>query len=536
MSPSQIRERFEASVTRAKSGALLVAALHLLSRFFGCCALTWATVVLLGGFSTSLRSLDFFLVSALLLLEGARLFIVQVFSKILSKTLFRESHRPEEFLFKDTQYDKANCLDILGQAISFIFVSVNLVITVGRFSLTGGYALSGDDSSKNWNTVYALYIFYVLVMVNSSLAILSALIRPSLRRRCDCQPSDKTSIQQNCLLSFHDEVYKTALGMGFPEADQLDILEFAYTKLSSDFKRNIRPPLIKAQNKDLICYLYHNQQGIALTCEYLKGADVWNMLVAANLPGFWAEEQRIEHQIALFWALRKRMYGAGKDAESALNSIECLAQTWSAMPMSKPYPFLINHPASTINIVDTLVQLLLEPIRPTLLFQLRAFEACCQNTQVLQHLYGGRSPQEAQELCQQLQATIAGGQHEIAEVMLPEMCRKLFKYVSEKGIWMTTKIYAGNALLSLLCYGMGELGEDVIKTLQGPVEEFIDPARARGEEGKLPYFWFNDMIVVEKIRRKLQLPRYLWWEGVRIRSPDGAELSLERALALLQDL
>ncbi|KAI5083068.1 hypothetical protein GOP47_0002811 [Adiantum capillus-veneris] len=534
------RKAFELKVEKAKNGALLVAVLHLLSRFFGYCALTWATVVLLGGFSSSLRILDFFLISCLLLLEGARLFIVQVFSKILSKTFFRESHRPEDFEFKDMQYSKANRMDMYGQAISGILAIASFISTMVRFGLHGDPPLSGVGSDKNRNLVYALYAFYLLVILNSFLGLSSAVLRPFLRARCDGVPTNNSLIKQNSLMRFHDEVYRMAMNDGIVEADQLDILEFAYAKLSSDYKRNIRPPLMKAQNKDLFCYLYHNQQGIAMTCEYLSSTDVWKQLVAANLPGFWAEEPRIESQVALFWALQKRVYGAGKDAESALNSIEFLGQTWANLAESKTYPFLINDPASGKNIVDTLVYLLLDPIRPTLLFQLRAFEACCRNTQVLQHIFGGRSPQEAQGLCQQLQGMIAGNQqHGIpeAEANLREICFKLFTYVSKKGIWMTTKIYAGHALLSLLCYGEGEMASDVLTSLQGPVKEFIDPAKAQGEGGRRPYFWLNDVILVEKIRKKLRMEGYGDnWGKVLIRGPDGTELALRDALAQIEHL
>lgn len=532
-SPSELRDDFEMKVRRAKIGAILVSVLHQLSRFFGLCALTWATVVLLGGFAASLRTLDFFMVSSLLLLEGARLVIVHAFSNILSRTLFRESDSPEEFKFKDMQSFIANLLNITGQVMSSLLASTTLVSGIARFIFTRSHGLSGNSSDKGSNLVYALYIFYVLVMGNSFLAILSGLLRPWLRCRCDGEPS------QNCLMAFHDEVYKKAINVGFQEADQIDILEFAYTKLSSDYRRNIRPPLIKAQNKDLIRYLYHNQQGIAMACEYLSSTDVWKQVVAANLPGFWVEESKIELQVALFWALRRKMYGAGKDAESALNSIEALGKKWAAMS-KPPHPFLINapdsvtnnivHMDSATNIVDTLVQLLLKPIRPTLLFQLRAFEACCRNSQVVQHLYGGHSPEEAQEMCQELQNMIVSRQQEKSEAPLQELCRKLFKDVKENGIRTTTKIYAGNALLSLLRYGTGKVGEEAMKSLREPVEKFLDPAKEQGNGRKRPYFWLEEMILVEEIREQLQLGMYQRWEGVRIRSPDGTKLPLERAL------
>ncbi|MCO5591120.1 hypothetical protein L7F22_045098 [Adiantum nelumboides] len=120
-SPSQIKEAFE--VLGAKNGTLLVAVLHLLSRFFGFYALTWAIVVLLGGFASTLCTLDFFLV----LVKSARLFIVQVFSKILKKTFFRKSHHLEDFVFKDMQYSTTNCMEMVGQVVSGILASASFI-------------------------------------------------------------------------------------------------------------------------------------------------------------------------------------------------------------------------------------------------------------------------------------------------------------------------------------------------------------------------------------------------------------------------
>ncbi|MCO5596649.1 hypothetical protein L7F22_050717 [Adiantum nelumboides] len=358
--PSQIRDAFEAKVRKARNGALLVACLDLLSRLFAICLLALASIVLRGGSSSALRTFDFLLIYALLLLEGARLFISEAFHKLLTKTLFQESHRPEDFEFKDMQDSKGNRLHLIGQTLTLVFTSTSLTSIAMRSFLTGSHSsLSGNDSG---NVAYATYLFYLVVMVNSLLTISSTLLHAFLRSHCDGGASDMSQGKQNCLARYHDEVYRMAMDVGFLEASQLDVLEFAFTKLLSDYKRNIRPPLIKAQNKDLLCYMYHNQQGIAMCCGYLKFPNVWKQLVAANLPGFWVQEQRIELQVALFWALRERMCGAGKDAESALNSIACLAQSWDDMPKSKPYPFLINDPATATNIVDTLVHLILEPL------------------------------------------------------------------------------------------------------------------------------------------------------------------------------
>ncbi|KAI5067642.1 hypothetical protein GOP47_0018170 [Adiantum capillus-veneris] len=544
---------FDDRASRAKMNALLVAGLQLLSRFMGYCALTWATVVLLGGFAPALRLLDFYLISSLLLAEGMRLFIVQTFSKLLSRAFFRERPLPEDFEFDDRQASHTLRLDLLGQSLSFILAAASLVSTCVRLVLASqyGYPLSettpDPTQGPSLNLPPALLIFYIIVLCNSIFAVLSSVLRPILRLCYDGSTglstlatlsaacfSQRRDLQEDSLISFQDEVYRIAVDMGLPEADRVDILDFAFTKLAGDYKRNIRPPLIKKLNKDMIRHLYKGKHGIAMACDYLKGAgDMWKQIAAANLPGLWVEESRIESQVALFWALRERMFGAGKDAESALNSVEALGRAWAGLPfLNKQYPFLLKDPATNSTVVDTLVELLLEPIRPTLLFQVRAFEACCRHPHVRHHLYG------AATRCAALQRLILPRlmtgtvRLEIGEGLsrLEKLCCKLQAIVAGGAgdTWQATNIYAGNALVALLCDGgKEELGLDIKFNFATTVNSRIRPAEAANRGGRSPpYFWAADVEVVERLRFRLGLDPYGdQWAQTRIIDTDGNVIS-----------
>ncbi|KAI5067644.1 hypothetical protein GOP47_0018172 [Adiantum capillus-veneris] len=544
---------FDDKARSAKMNALLVAGLQLLSRFTGYCALTWATVVLLGGFASVLRLLDFYLISALLLAEGMRLFIVQTFSKLLSRAFFRERPLPEDFEFDDRQASHALRLDLVGQFFSFILAAASLASTCVRLVLASqcGHALSetnpDPDEGPSINLPPALRIFYVIVLCNSIFALLSSVLRPILRLCYHGSTGLGTTLaacfglkllQEDSLICFHDEVYKIGVEMGLPEADMVDILDFAFTKLAGDYKRNIRPPLIKQLNKDMIRHLYKGQHGIAMACDYLKGAgDMWKQIAAANLPGLWVEESRIESQVALFWALRERMFGAGKDAESALNSVEALGRAWAniksphGLPLNKQYPFLLKDPATSSTVVDTLVELLLEPIRPTLLFQVRAFEACCRHPHVRHHLYIDSAVATCaalQELILPRMAGTVGLQIGEGLSRLEKLCCKLQAIVAGGAgrTWQPTNIYAGNALVALLCDGgKEELGKEIKDNFATTVDSRIKPAEANRGERSPPYFWASDVEVVERLRFRLGLRAYGQWPQTRIIDTDGNVIS-----------
>ncbi|MCO5560968.1 hypothetical protein L7F22_014588 [Adiantum nelumboides] len=501
------RPPFDDDARRSKMKALLAAGLQLVSRFLGFCALSWATVVLLGGFASDLRPLDFYLISALLLADGMRLFIVQTFSKLLSRALFCEPiNRGQNFEFTDMHASNAVRLDLLAQILSLLLAIPSLVFTCICLVLaTRGHSLSEripspSSSPGPGNLPDALLIFYTISLLNSTFAVLSSVLRPILRLSCHGNTvidglalcfSRPASPHQDSLIRYQEEIYKTAMETGLPEADQVDILEFAFTKLGMDCERNVRPPLIKKLKEDLITHLYERQHGIAMACRYLKGAgDIWKQIAAANLPGMWAEEKEIEGQMALFWALRERMYGAGKDGESALNSVEALGRKWAAS--TKPYPFLVKEPGTGATVVETLVELLLKPLRPTLLFQVRAFEACCRNRQVRHYFYEEEMRRTRDRPCAALQALVlsnevaqqglAGPRHMVLDEglsKLQKLCCKLQSVAVGKGgaTWTASNIYAGNAMVALLCDGgQEEMGQEVKDCLADIVRSRINPS------------------------------------------------------------
>eukprot|EP00249_Psilotum_nudum_P025643 c30383_g1_i1 orf=84-296(+) len=65
-------KEYEKKLEHVKKMAFVIVVLHNLTQFVGTCALTWATVVLLGGFASSLKKTHFYTVSVLLIIEAAR--------------------------------------------------------------------------------------------------------------------------------------------------------------------------------------------------------------------------------------------------------------------------------------------------------------------------------------------------------------------------------------------------------------------------------------------------------------------------------
>ena len=80
-----------------KKKALWAAALYKLSRYSDICILAWATLVLLGGFVSSLKQADFYLLFFLLLLQALHFTLSSTFQSLPSAHLFLESHNPNDF-------------------------------------------------------------------------------------------------------------------------------------------------------------------------------------------------------------------------------------------------------------------------------------------------------------------------------------------------------------------------------------------------------------------------------------------------------
>ena len=88
---------YEKSMLQMKKQALWAAALYKLSRYSDICILAWATLVLLGGFVSSLKQADFYLLFFLLLLQALHFTLSSTFQSLPSAHLFLESHNPNDF-------------------------------------------------------------------------------------------------------------------------------------------------------------------------------------------------------------------------------------------------------------------------------------------------------------------------------------------------------------------------------------------------------------------------------------------------------
>ncbi|MCO5614476.1 hypothetical protein L7F22_068759 [Adiantum nelumboides] len=106
-------ECYERKLARARRWARTIALLHAFSRFLAYCNLTWATVVLLGSFASSLTRLDFAFVSWLLLLEGGRLASAVSSSRLLTRALAHLSQDPRLIgQPRDAQYPRAHAVRV----------------------------------------------------------------------------------------------------------------------------------------------------------------------------------------------------------------------------------------------------------------------------------------------------------------------------------------------------------------------------------------------------------------------------------------
>ncbi|KAH7277968.1 hypothetical protein KP509_38G017600 [Ceratopteris richardii] len=393
-SHSRDPKNFERQANKAQTRALLVAALHKLSGVLGIMALTWATVVLLGGVVGNLSTWDFYLVSALLMIESFRLFIIQIFIALVSRILYREKRHAAEFEFTDKQPKLVSTLNFMGQALSGSIAIACLFLTAYRIYIRGSPPFSSDKGARH--IAASLWIFYMIVIVNFAIAVLSAMLNLLFRRFQRSNDTAGGNEHANSLATFYDTIYRTAIEHGITQAGKVELLDFAFDKIASDLKRNVRPLIVRTMNREMIKYMCENN-GVEMVCQYLKGEDLWKRVAAANLPGFWYEEEKIDTKQDLFWSLRERVFGAGKDADGSLNSIECLARHWSLERKKRPHPFLVDSPYGG-NLLDTIVNLMLMETRSPVHFRVRAFEACCRDLRVLNHLYREVDPDSEQPM------------------------------------------------------------------------------------------------------------------------------------------
>ncbi|KAH7365225.1 hypothetical protein KP509_18G015300 [Ceratopteris richardii] len=546
---------FEARAHNAKSKAILVAALHKLSGVLGIMALTWATVVLLGGFVSDVSTWDFYLITSLLLAESSRLFIIQSFIKLVSRILYREKRKPQDFQFTDKQSDFASRLNFAGQASSGGVALVCLVLTISRLAKLGSSPFSSGEGPKH--IVQSLWIFYITVILNSIIAVLSAslhlLFRP-FRTIKDTSHRDK---QETSLAAFYDKIYRTAIEQGTTVAGEIDLLDFTFQKIAGDLKRNIRPLIVRSLNKEMIKFMYTGA-GIDMACQYLRGDDLWKRIAAANLPGFWNEEVNIEKKHELFWSLRDRVSSLADDGIASLNSVQSLARCWSLDNKGGDHPFLMNSAADDGgNVLDTVVNLLLTK-RSSLLFKARAFAACCRDSRVLNYLYDehARTSEQAMNRAEingrlnelvvkkvtkddldvelgkdnrRKEQKVAGNDDRSAST-LEKLCTTLAGAISprSKNVIIFARIYSARALMLLLQHAQHTSECKAAKTLKNWVGSRIQPEPTIDKGGKIGYYVEADIVAAEKVRQWVGITEACNWSSMKVVDMDNWYTELRR--------
>ncbi|KAH6555142.1 hypothetical protein KP509_1Z278700 [Ceratopteris richardii] len=542
--------RFEKEAHKAKFQALLVAALHKLSGVLGIMALTWATVVLLGGFVSDLSTWDFYLISALLLAESFRLFIIQIFIKIVSRILYREKRNPKEFEFTDKQSEVVSRLNFLGQVLSGSVAFLCFFFTIYRVAIRGSPPFSSEEGPKHMAP--ALYIFYTIVFLNCVIAILSSALHLLFRSFQNTNDKSNGNKEVNSLATFFDKIYRTAIEKGTTDAGEIDLLDFAFDKIASDLKRDIRPLVVRNVNKQMIQYM-SGELGVLMTCQYLKGDDLWKRIAAANLPGFWKDNKEIPKNKELLFSLRDRVSGLGPDANASLNSIESLARFWSeSLQQSKSpnHPFVIN---STVdnggNVLDTIVNLLLTT-RSSLVFKVRAFEACCRDFRVRQYLYEQSSQHSEQQMDKAKmnvrlnelvveEVTKHDGDHQevaknddrcavLSKTTLEQLCTTIVGVISPRSpnVRIPTRIYSARALMLLLRH-VSESESHECKAAQAKASQALRnwvSSRLKPDhhdKDKVGYFAPADIEAAEKVRKWVDLKEDFKWTSWRVVDLDG---------------
>ena len=533
------RDQFQHAMDREepmqemKKKALSAAALYKLSRYADICSLTWATVVLLGGFASSLKKPDFYLVSFLLLLQALQFTVSSTFQSLLFAHLFQESHHPNTFAHKDLQYNWASIVHIVGQILGFFFAAAVLVATFFRLAILPSLVSSLTSQSIHDiapNMFASLVGFYTLVIITSALAILVSLFNLVHR----------SSSRDPAVVAFYDHIYRLAIDSHLASAYSMHPLSFALAKLRTDFERGIKPIVIQTCNKGLIDYIHKVPCGVEMAFQDLNSEDMYKQLVAVNLGRFWAKEPRMEKQVGYFVEIAKKLIRPEKLGEAAAHTLEYLAENWvdfkvlpdppaavknvsatdghvavnvranSQAPRQrrqKLHPFLegVVDSWSGKTIVDELVELVVKPWRTSLVFQLRALESCCRNRQVVAWIRN-RPPKENhyQELCKMLIGIIEGP--------APSATRAHSKPK------LRTKIYAASVLVNLLRPPNSEsetllcevqIADDDVAThekLRSLLEtRTIDPAN-----GSEKYVWWKEVSLLDMVHKEMGLKPYDW--------------------------
>eukprot|EP00249_Psilotum_nudum_P025033 c29355_g1_i5 orf=974-2401(-) len=345
---------YERNLAEASRAAYVVAGLQSVTCFLGLCSLTWATVVLLGGFASTLVAWDFYAVTCLLLLDAGRYATAVFFSKIVTKKLIMQTQNPANLQFVDPQRllaDRMRNIAVIGQ---LLFVFPSFVLPIVRLK-SGNYQRSAESTQPNLDV--SLRIFYVIVLINAGITV-GAILYSLLHRR-----SPDETIQR-----YYDEVLWRALDMGILEADNFEFFEFAFKLQCQDYSRNVQRKVVSEVCKNLIKYLYAHRKGVEVVGLRLQSSDAYEQQAAASIVGIWAQDDEIDPNKlppSLLTVLADKL-GTGQTGWEAAHSFSVLATRLD------PQKFESISNSSGRKILDILIDLVDESTSSSLVF-LRVF-------------------------------------------------------------------------------------------------------------------------------------------------------------------
>eukprot|EP00249_Psilotum_nudum_P003528 c16942_g1_i1 orf=1-1053(-) len=267
---------YELKLHKVRRAAYVTAGLQSITHFLALCNLTWATVVLLGGFVSTLASWDFYVVSCLLLIDAGRYSTTLFFSKMVTKG----SQNPEKLRLMDFQPSLADLIRIIALVGQVIFVLPSFFLPIIRLK-SGGFQRSLESPQPNLDI--SLRVFYSLFLINAvtaSVAILYSLFHTSSR--------DKT------IQDYYDEVLQRALDKGILEANNFDFFEFAFRVWIHDYSRNVHRKVVCEVRKNLIEYLHAHRKGVEAVGLLLESDDTYSQQAAASIVGIWAGDSDID--------------------------------------------------------------------------------------------------------------------------------------------------------------------------------------------------------------------------------------------------
>lgn len=312
-----IVETYEAKLHRVKRMAVITATIHSFGKFLGYCALTWASVVILGGYVPNLNKHDFFAVTVLVLVEAFRVAVSTFFANIVTRNLVYRTNNPTKLRYDDSDRQRiiaiARVAGPAGQAIAFTFT---IIISVQRFPHP-----SGKENSSSFDGLrHSLRIFYSLVVLHGIVSVFGALHSIILVPLC---------VTSYSLRTYYDRVVWRGMCNGLLQACDFDFLKFAFEVQAHEYRRNMRAPVVRALYEDLLKYLFWHSKGFAVALIALDSSDSFEQEAAANIVGLWTkldtEGCRIRLQVRLLSKLAD-MVDNQDTGRAAVVSFEHLAR------------------------------------------------------------------------------------------------------------------------------------------------------------------------------------------------------------------